>query len=78
MQRCDLIAALNAADELSLPVVVKAMVESERVWDAVASFYEEVMYAKEAAEREREAITSLPMRSRRTRRRRPFNDLRPP
>lgn len=78
VQRRDLVAAVGAADTLSLPDMIQSMVGSESAWDAVASFCEEVMLAKEAAEREREDTTSLPIRSRRTGRRRAQNDLRPP
>ncbi|XP_046978124.1 uncharacterized protein LOC124543846, partial [Vanessa cardui] len=60
-QRRDLVAAVGvAAGNLSLPAVVSAMVRSEAGWSAVATFCEEVMLAKEAAEREREAASSLP------------------
>ncbi|XP_046974740.1 uncharacterized protein LOC124541011, partial [Vanessa cardui] len=52
-QRRDLVAAVGvAAGNLSLPAVVSAMVRSEAGWSAVATFCEEVMLAKEAAERE--------------------------
>ncbi|XP_053990455.1 uncharacterized protein LOC128882751 [Hylaeus volcanicus] len=40
--------------DLSLPVVVGAMLESEGNWMAVVSFCEEVISQKEAAERDRE------------------------
>ncbi|XP_047039657.1 uncharacterized protein LOC124644388 [Helicoverpa zea] len=50
-QRRDLTAVLNAAGNLSLPAVVSCMVSSEEEWNAVASFCEEVMALKEAAER---------------------------
>lgn len=76
-QRRDLVAATTAGG-LSLQDVVLSMVGSESAWDAVASFCEEVMAAKEAAEREREATSSHPARRRRTRRRRARDDLRPP
>lgn len=76
-QRCDLVAAVGAAGNLSLPAVVSTMVGSESGWSAVATFCEAVMLVKEAAEREREAASSLPSRSRRTGRRR-VADLRPP
>ena len=51
-ERCVLVLAVG--EDLSLPTVVRKMVESERSWEAVASFCERVMLAKEAAERERE------------------------
>ena len=74
-QRRELSAAVG---DLSLPNIVLSMVRSESAWEAVASFCEQVMHAKEAAEREREAAASLPSRRRRTGRRRALNDLRPP
>ncbi|KAJ0169137.1 hypothetical protein K1T71_014945 [Dendrolimus kikuchii] len=40
--------------DLSLPAVVRTMVGSRTGWDAVSSFCEHVMFAKEEAERERE------------------------
>ncbi|XP_063828916.1 uncharacterized protein LOC135078242 [Ostrinia nubilalis] len=40
--------------DLSLPSLVNAMLGSEGCWKAVASFCEEVILQKEAAERERE------------------------
>ena len=66
--------------DLSLPTIVRKMVGSDGSWDAVVSFCEEVMSQKEAAEREREATTDLPIRSRRTGRRRRADvvSLRPP
>lgn len=76
-QRRDLVAAVGAAGNLSLPAVVSTMVGSESGWNAVATFCEAVMLAKEAAEREREAASSHPSRSRRTGRRR-VADFRPP
>ncbi|PZC74630.1 hypothetical protein B5X24_HaOG207396 [Helicoverpa armigera] len=76
-QRRDLAAAVDAAGSLSLPAVVSCMVGSEEGWNAVASYCEDVMVLKEAAEREREAASSLPARSRRGGRRR-VADLRPP
>jgi hypothetical protein len=36
--------------DLSLPTVVKAMVDNERSWEAVVSFSESVMPQKEAGE----------------------------
>ncbi|XP_072941916.1 uncharacterized protein [Epargyreus clarus] len=60
--------------DLSLSTVVRAMVGSDRSWQAVRSFCEAVMLAKEAAERARENdVSSQPLRRRRTgRRRAPF------
>ena len=40
--------------DLSRPALVQAMVRSERAWEAVTSFCEAVMLAKEEAERVRE------------------------
>ena len=56
--------------DLSLPGLVRSMVGSERSWRAVLAFCEEVMSQKEAAEREREESTHIPIRRRRTGRRR--------
>ncbi|KAJ0181734.1 hypothetical protein K1T71_002456 [Dendrolimus kikuchii] len=44
----------NIGPDLSLPAVVQAMVGGQTEWDAIASFCEAVMSAKEATERERE------------------------
>ncbi|RVE40790.1 hypothetical protein evm_014558 [Chilo suppressalis] len=52
-QRCDLIAALGGGT-LSLRSMVEAMLRSESAWEAAASFCENVISQKEAAERERE------------------------
>ncbi|XP_060810131.1 uncharacterized protein LOC132904229 [Amyelois transitella] len=57
-------------DDLSLPAVVRQMVDSERSWTAVQTFAESVMLRKEAAERVREDTSDLPIRRRRTGRRR--------
>jgi len=55
-------------EDLSLPAVVSAMVESEDAWGAMISFCEEVMSQKEAAERDREDDSSSdPIRRRRGR-----------
>ena len=67
-QRQELGAAVG--DDLSLPALVKAMVEDERSWQAALTFCEEVMSQKEAAERERESESLLQIRSRRAGRRR--------
>ena len=67
-QRCVLSAAVGG--DLSLPGLVKSMVGSERSWRAVLAFCEEVLSRKETAERAREDTTDLPIRSRRTGRRR--------
>lgn len=56
--------------DLSLPAVVRAMVGGEEAWSVVVSFCEAVMLQKETAEREREASSELPLRQRRTGRRR--------
>ncbi|XP_072948471.1 uncharacterized protein [Epargyreus clarus] len=77
-QRRVLVAAVGP--DLSLPAVVKAMVGSDRSWKGVKSFCEEVISQKEAAEREREKSSDLPIRSRKTgrRRRAPHAHLLPP
>ncbi|KAJ0182139.1 hypothetical protein K1T71_002861 [Dendrolimus kikuchii] len=76
-QRQDLVAITGL--DLSLPAVVRTMVGSRTGWDAVSSFCERVMLAKEEAERERERTSLLRSRQRRTRRRRRASqDLRPP
>ncbi|CAH2096595.1 unnamed protein product [Euphydryas editha] len=66
--------------DLSLSSVVRCMLGSERCWSAVASFCEEVMALKEAAEREREADANAnPFRRRRPGgRRRRYALLHPP
>ncbi|XP_029165937.1 uncharacterized protein LOC114936792 [Nylanderia fulva] len=46
--------------DLGLPSMVKAMLESPLKWEAVASFCEDVLTRKEAAEREREADPDAP------------------
>ncbi|XP_048006692.1 uncharacterized protein LOC125242030 [Leguminivora glycinivorella] len=70
VERAALVAATGLVD-LSLHSVIGAMLSSERRWDAVASFCEDVMSQKEAAEREREAAAdALPLRRRRQGRRR--------
>lgn len=72
-ERRDLVAAVGG--DLSLPALIKSMLESERSWIEVMSFCEHVMSQKEAAEREREIVTDLPMRSRRVGRRRRLHGL---
>ncbi|XP_013172756.1 PREDICTED: uncharacterized protein LOC106121589 [Papilio xuthus] len=68
-ERRTLVAAIG--DDLSLPGVIRAMLGSERSWDAVASFCEEVISQKEAQEREREGDPlAPPLRRRRVGRRR--------
>ncbi|KAJ0182130.1 hypothetical protein K1T71_002852 [Dendrolimus kikuchii] len=68
----------NIGPDLSLPAVVQAMVGGQPEWDAVASFCEAVMSAKEAAERERERAAALLSRRNNRSRRRRNTDLRPP
>ena len=60
----------SSGGDLSLPAIVRKMVGSGGSWDAVVSFCEQTMSQKEAVEREREITTDLPLRSRRTGRRR--------
>ncbi|XP_072938863.1 uncharacterized protein [Epargyreus clarus] len=69
-QRRVLVAAVGP--DLSLPAVVKAIVVSAGSWKAVKSFCEEVISQKEAAEREREKYSDLPIRRRKIGRRRRF------
>lgn len=55
-------------DDLSLPTVVKAMVDSEASWQAVSAFCEAVLLEKEVAERAREEdALAHPLRRRRVR-----------
>ncbi|KAJ0172799.1 hypothetical protein K1T71_011938 [Dendrolimus kikuchii] len=76
-QRRELIALTGF--DTSLPAVVRTMVGSSTGWDAVSSFCEQVIFAKEEAERERERNSLLRSRQRRTcRRRRSDSDLRTP
>lgn len=76
-RRAALVAVVGG--DLSLPVVVKAMLGEERRWEAVASFCEDVMTQKEAAERGREEDpASQPMRRKRLGRRRLAYDRRLP
>ncbi|XP_072949917.1 uncharacterized protein [Epargyreus clarus] len=63
-ERSALSSVLGA--DLSLPFVVRAIVGSDRSWQAVRSFCEAVMLAKEAAERAREAMSAQPIRRKRT------------
>nr|XP_032513472.1 uncharacterized protein LOC116767321 [Danaus plexippus plexippus] len=60
-----LVAAVG--NDLSLPGVIIAMLGSEEAWAAVASFCEDVMSQKEAAEREREDDPLAPALRRRKR-----------
>jgi hypothetical protein len=76
-QRAALVAVVG--HDLSLPAVVEAMVGGDRSWKAVASFCEDVMAQKEAAERGREEDpASQPMRRKRVGRRRLAYDRRIP
>lgn len=78
VQRRALAAAIGA--DLSLPAVTKAMVDSRGAWEAVASFCEDVISQKEAAERLREedSLADAIRRKRTGRRRRRHGDLMPP
>jgi hypothetical protein len=70
-QRADLVGAVDIGGTLSLSTMVKAMIDSESAWEAVASFCENVISQKEAAERVREEDAhAAPLRRRRTGRRR--------
>jgi hypothetical protein len=67
-QRVELIVALDIGGVLSQSTMVEAMLDSESAWEAVASFCENVMSQKEAAEREREReedALAAPLRRRR-------------
>ncbi len=66
--------------DLSRPALIEAMVQRERNWEAISSFCEAVMLAKEEAERVRELSSSRPSRRRRRHsgRRGSRDDLRPP
>ncbi|XP_047998301.1 uncharacterized protein LOC125235758 [Leguminivora glycinivorella] len=76
-ERADLIAIVGP--DLSLPAVVKSMVDSERSWQAMQIFCEEVMQQKEMAERAREIAPMADQRRRkRARRRRVAHDRRLP
>ncbi|XP_041977427.1 uncharacterized protein LOC121731828 [Aricia agestis] len=66
LQRAALTAAIG--QDISLPTMVRAMLRSELEWKAVENFAEEVIAAKEEAEREREREALDPRRRRRTRR----------
>lgn len=62
--------------DLSMPALIKSMLDSERSWTAMLDFCEVVISQKEAAEREREIASNLPIRSRRAgRRRRAYHAL---
>lgn len=66
-------------NDLSLPGVVKSMVDSDRAWKAVLQYCEAVMARKEAAERAREEDPlSNPIRRRRVGRRRMAHERRLP
>ena len=71
-------------DDLSLPALVEAMVRGgPELWEAVTSFCEAMMLAKEEAERLREHLAADLRSHRRPTRRRPVrqtsqDDLRPP
>lgn len=68
-QRRTLVTAIG--ENLSLPCVVEAMLGSNRSWEAMVSFCEDVMSQNEAAERVREnAADADPIRRRRLGRRR--------
>ncbi|XP_063375363.1 uncharacterized protein LOC134662989 [Cydia amplana] len=76
-EREELIAIVGP--DLSLPAVVKSMVDSDRSWQAVANFCELTMTQKETAERAREVDPMADQRRRkRARRRRVAQDRRLP
>ncbi|XP_028161194.1 uncharacterized protein LOC114353401 [Ostrinia furnacalis] len=64
-QRNTLIAAVGR--DLVVPSIVKAMLDSNEAWVAMASFCKDVMSQKEAAEREREDDPNAPSLRRRRR-----------
>ncbi|XP_041986937.1 uncharacterized protein LOC121738768 [Aricia agestis] len=68
LQRAALTAAIG--QDISLPAMVRAMLRSELEWKAVENFSEEVIAAKEEAERDREREALDPQRRRRPRRQR--------
>ncbi|XP_063831617.1 uncharacterized protein LOC135080824 [Ostrinia nubilalis] len=74
-QRRALVSAVGV--DLSPPSIVKAMLGSETAWKGMATFCEEVMSQKEAAERVREEdpLADPIRRSRRGRRRRQYATL---
>lgn len=80
VERSALVAVVGR--DLSLPALIKSMLENETSWDEVVTFCDSVMSQKEAAEREREITSNLPIRSRRARRgrrwRQSLHDIRPP
>lgn len=43
----------NVEYDLSLPAVVRAMVDSKKAWGAVLVFYEDIFTPKEAVEKQR-------------------------
>ncbi|KAI8428443.1 hypothetical protein MSG28_007255 [Choristoneura fumiferana] len=72
VERQTLISVVRLAN-LSLPSIVKAMLHSERSWNAVASFCNTIMLQKEAAERDREeAADAHPLRRKRRGRRQAY------
>ena len=73
-----LVEAIGSDGDLSRPALVQAMVRGEREWEAVTSFCEAVMLAKEVAERLRERASRPSRRGRRSGRREPRDDSRPP
>lgn len=77
-QRHNLVAIVG--NDLSLPTIISTMLDSERSWEAMASFCKSVMAQKEAAERERENDPSAPniRRRRAGRARRRYAHLLPP
>ncbi|XP_052752348.1 uncharacterized protein LOC128200985 [Galleria mellonella] len=63
------LTAVIGAD-LTLPSVVRRMVNDEQSWEAMVSFSEQIMQLKEAEERDRESDpTSNPLRRKRGRQR---------
>jgi len=52
-------------EDLSLSALIRSMVDDERSWKAVSSFYEQVMLQKEEAEKAREMDPEDPPQRRR-------------
>jgi len=55
----------HVGEDLSMPALVKAVVDSEGSWRAVSSFCEHVMLQKEEAERARKTNPETPLNRRR-------------
>lgn len=58
-ERSSLVAIIG--EDISLPAMVRSMVESEGTWNAAITFCESVLSKKEEAERERERAADAPL-----------------